>query len=130
MLNEALSEVIDLVQDVKQARRVVPVNHGLHDQLDQLFDDLRGWAALLFDEDERLGTPALGSIPSVAGRTLPILWPSGGTDEQVLEALLEQLDRLARHLSRALEEQEADSTRAVLSEIQQALTARVRVLGG
>ena len=49
-LNRVLSEVIDVVQDVKQAQWRLSGAHDLHAVLRDLFDDLKSWALLLMEE--------------------------------------------------------------------------------
>jgi hypothetical protein len=73
-LNQALSDVIDTVLDVRQAHRRVPETHALHAVLDRLLDDMRTWAGLLMDQDQALGVSPLANISSGAGRMPPHSW--------------------------------------------------------
>jgi DNA-binding ferritin-like protein len=131
-LNDVLSEVVDLVQDVKQAHRKVPENHALHAELDRLSEDLRSWAARLMDQDKALGASPLSHITSVAGRTPPNLWPGDATDDEVRLTVVEHLERLAEHASVARAEQDvgqdAGGPGGVLAGIQQELSLHIRDL--
>jgi DNA-binding ferritin-like protein len=127
-LNQVLNDVIDVVLDVKQAHRKVPETHALHAELDQLFDDLRAWARLLVEQDEALGVSPLSSMPSVAGRRPPNLWPGTTSDEEVRQVVSEHLDRLGQHVAAALAEQQDDGSREALADVERGLTAHRRAL--
>jgi DNA-binding ferritin-like protein len=123
-----LSEVIDAILDVRQALRRVPGTQALHAELDQLFTDLRTWARLLADQDQALGVSPLASMPSAAGRTPPNPWHGAASDEEVRRIVGEHLDRLGRHLSAALAEQQDDKVRAALTEVERGIAAHSRAL--
>ena len=127
-LNEVLSEVIDMVQDVKQAHVKIPETQALHAELDQLSSDLRQWARLLIEEDEALGVSPLASMPSVAGRTPANLWPGNTTDEEVRRIVREHLDKLEQHVAAAVDAQNDPRSQATLAEVQLGLLAHRRAL--
>jgi DNA-binding ferritin-like protein len=127
-LNQVLSEVLDVVQDVKQAHRKVAETHLLHAELDQLFADLRAWAERLMDRDDALGVAPLAMMPSVAGRNPPNLWPGAASDEDVRRILGEHLHRLGEHVAAALKEQRDDGSRAALSDVQRQLLGHQQAL--
>lgn len=124
-----LSEVIDLVQDVKQAHRKVAESHALHAELDQLFIDLGAWARLLFEQDEALGISPLASMPSVAGRTPPNLWPGEATDEEVRALIDAHLARLAEHITAATSTQEEGPARTALAAVEDGISSHRATLG-
>ena len=127
-LNQVLSEVIDEVAGIKQARRAVPETHPLHALLDQLFADLRRWAELLLERDDALGVSPLAMMPSVAGRKPTNLWPHGADDREVRQVVGQHLDRLIEHVVAAFDEQEDEDSRVPLAEMEQGLLAHKRAL--
>jgi DNA-binding ferritin-like protein len=127
-LNQVLSEVIDVVLDVKQAHRRVPETHPLHAVLDQLFDDLRTWARLLADQEQALGVSPLASMPTTAGRKPSYPWHGAASDEEVRRIVSQHLDRLGQHLAAALAEQQQDKVRVALGEVERGLLVDKRAL--
>jgi DNA-binding ferritin-like protein len=122
-LNQVLSEIIDIVQEVKQAHRKVPGTHALHAELDQLFEDLAAWARVLVEQDEARGISALAAMPSVAGRQPPNLWPGPATDDEVRSLIDAHLDRLGQHTAAALDAQDDEQARTALSTVERAVRA-------
>jgi DNA-binding ferritin-like protein len=122
-LNQVLNEVIDMVQDVKQAHVKVPETQALHAELDKLFSDLKNWVRLLLEQDAALGVSPLETMPSVAGRTPANLWPASPTTDEVRRVVGEHLDKLEQHVATALEAQDDPRSRVTLAEIEKGLVA-------
>ncbi len=127
-LNQVLSEVIDVVLDVRQAHRRVPETHALHAVLDQLFEDLSTWAHLLADQEQALGVSPLASMPSAAGRKPSHPWHGAASDEEVRRIVGQHLDRLGQDVAAALAEQQEDKVRVALGEMERGLLVHKRAL--
>ena len=125
-LNEILSEVMDVVQDVKQANWRVSPNHSLHAELNELYDDVRAWAQRLILQDESLGVSPLTRIPSAEGRARPSL--GSMTDDEVRQLLGDHLARLDEHVAAALAKQHDPGSQAALREIDAAVVAHRKAL--
>lgn len=127
-LNLVLSEVIDVVQDVKQARRKVSEPRVLYAELDRLFKDLGSWARTLAEEDEARGVSPLEWMPSVAGRMPRVLWTDTPTDGEVRQTLSEDLTRLAGEIEEALGEEPEEATLAALAPVRAGVIGHLAVL--
>ena len=128
-LNQILSEIIDVVQEVKQARLKVPLSHPLHTEVDHLLEDVVGWTRLLIVQDEVLGLSPLARMQSVAGRKPPNLWPGAVSDDEVRQLLDEHLERLDQHVTAALEAQTDKGSRAALGDVHASVVAHRIALG-
>jgi len=128
-LNQVLSEVIDMVQDVKQAHVKVPETQALHAELDKLLSDLKIWARLLIEQDEALGVSPLERMPSIAGRTPANLWPGATTDDEVRRVIGAHLNKLEQHVAAALEAQDDPQSRVTLADIERGLQAHKQGVG-
>ena len=128
-LNEVLSEVIDIVGDVKQAHRKVPETHTLHAELDQLLADLGTWAHLVLEYDDALGVSALAAMPSVAGRKPPNLWPGEATDDAVRKLIDDHLARLEQHV-RAVRTSGSgnDQSRQIIDDLERGIVEHRKAL--
>ena len=127
-LNRVLSEVIDVVQDVKQAQWRVSGARGLHTELADLFDDLKSWALLLMEEDQAIGGSPLTSMPSVAGRKPLNLWPGMANEEEVRRIVREHLDQLGQHVRALLADLDDGNVRTTLAGVEQGLLTHRQAL--
>jgi hypothetical protein len=125
-LNQILNEVMDVVQEVKQANWRVSPAQSLHDDLNQLYDDVRAWARLLILQDESLGVSPLTRIPSAEGRLRPSL--GSMTDDEVRQLLDDHLARLDEHVAAALAKQNDPGSQAALQEIDAGVIAHRKTL--
>jgi len=127
-VNAVLSEVIDLIREVKQARWKTSAPGALHAELDALFEDTKTWARLLIENDEERGVSPLDSMQSAAMRTPPNLWPGEVTAEEVRDVLDQHLERLGRDVEAAMAGQHDDEVRAVLADVERGVVAHRHAL--
>jgi hypothetical protein len=116
-LNTVLSEVIDFIAEVKQARFRFAAPPELHAELDQLFDDARSWAQLLVMEDDAHGRSPLASIPTAAGRRPANLGREASSAEELRRLLDDHLGRLDHHVAQAMALQDDDELRDALGTV-------------
>jgi hypothetical protein len=127
-LNEVLSEVIDVVREVRQARWRFAAPAAFRDELGVLFEDARSWGRLLVEQDDAHGVSPLASMPSVAGRPPVDLGPEAATPEGAREAIDHVLERLGRRIDVAIEGEQDDGVRAALIEVQRGVLAHRHAL--
>jgi DNA-binding ferritin-like protein len=127
-LNRVLSDVLEVIREVKQAEWKVPKTHQLHADLDRLFGDLLSWKTLLSERDTALGVSPLAFMPTAEGRMAINLWPGNPTDEEVRTVVDEHLSRLEDHAARARAEQLDEESRSALADIQRGVAAHRQAL--
>jgi DNA-binding ferritin-like protein len=128
-LNAVLGEILDFIQEVKQAHWKIPDSVALHAELDSLFDDTRTWAQLLIEQDQARAVP-LSAMTTVAGRTPPNVWPGQASEAEVRTILYEHLQRLERRIAAARAEQWDDHLQSVLTEVDRGTQAHQEALAG
>jgi hypothetical protein len=129
-LSTVLDELIDLVQQVKQARWRFGSSVPLRDELDSLFDDVRSWARRLIEEEEDHGHSPLDSMRTASVRQSTLGISGIATAEDVRRALDGTLERVGEHLTRALALQADSELRAALTDVDDGLRRHRRALGG
>jgi starvation-inducible DNA-binding protein len=105
VLQEALVDLTALALNGKQAHWHVrgPQFLPVHEQLDAIVDDARGWADLVAERAVTLGTPVDGRAATVATETAVGSFPTGFVEDAKAVALVRDLvgtmvDRLRSHV--------------------------------
>lgn len=96
-LQPLLVELTDLALTAKQAHWNVtgPFFRALHQQLDELTDDARGWSDRVAERLVALDVPADGRVDTVAARTPLPSFPEGFLeDAKALELIVGRLDEI------------------------------------
>ncbi len=101
-LNRVLSEIVDVILEVKVALWRSKRTGGLHTELDQLLCDLRGWMTSLGDRDMILGVSPLSFMTSVAGREGPTLWRGDPTESEACSLVGDLLRDMNNHVAAVL----------------------------
>jgi starvation-inducible DNA-binding protein len=96
-LQGMLIELTDLALNAKQAHWNVtgPMFRPLHEQLDELADDARGWSDEVAERLVAIGLPAHGRVDAVATLTPLPAFPAGFVeDAKAVTAIVELLDEI------------------------------------
>lgn len=92
-LQEALVDLTALALNAKQAHWHVrgPQFVPVHEQLDAIANDARGWSDLVAERAVALGSPVDGRAPTVAGESAVGAFPTGFVDDAKAVALMRDL---------------------------------------
>jgi hypothetical protein len=129
-INRVLSEIVDVILEVKVALWRSKRTRGLHAELDQLLCDLTSWTTSLGDRDLLLGVSPLSFMTSVAGRERPTLRRGDPTESEVCSLVGGLLRDMNNHVAAVAEEQTDDPSRRILADVHLRLERHQQLLAG
>jgi hypothetical protein len=129
-LNRVLSEIVDVILEVKVALWRSKRTRGLHTELDGLLCDLTGWTTSLGYRDLLLGVSPLSFMTSVAGRERPTPWRGDPTESEVCSLVCDLLGDMNNLVAAVAGEQTDDPSRRILADVHLRLESHQQILAG